>query len=356
MQAATAGRYTCALIALFLVLQPVEPAPLANTSVDPSPFLNRALAEVRIERALSGVQKVPAAAQASGVLPGQSVEEIAAEATPASPAAALVTVVVRQGQSLWSLAAEYATSIDAIVEANGLEDGAVLRLGQQLIIPGPGVAATGGSRPKTSTQLKPGTRVVTIRLYDGQTLWDVSQTYGASIDEIVELNGLSSADYVRAGQRLRVPVRNMASIAPRRVAQSLADSAVSVASSAAALAQGFIWPARGRLTSRFGWRRWRHHDGIDIAAPYGTPVTAARDGVVVFAGWYHAYGKAIIVDHGSGLQTLYGHNSKLLVRSGQRVAKGELIAKVGSTGRSTGPHLHFEVRINGRPVNPIKYL
>ena len=355
MQAATAGRYTCALIALFLLFQPVDPAPFEAASVvDAAPFLNQALTEARVQRVLSGVQKVPAAPAAAA--PAE--ESISAGPTPAEVVAAPapVTIVVRQGQSLWSLAAQYGTSIEAIQEANGLESGALLRTGQQLVIPGPGVAAVAPTPRKTTAKLKPGTRVVTIRLYEGQTLWDVSQTYGVSIDEIVELNGLSSPDYVRVGQRLKVPAREMASIAPRRVAQSLADSAVSVASSAAALAQGFIWPARGRLTSRFGWRRWRHHDGIDIAAPYGTPVTAARDGVVAFAGWYQAYGKALIIDHGNGLQTLYGHNSRLLVRSGQRVTKGQLIAKVGSPGRSTGPHLHFEVRINGRPVNPIKYL
>jgi len=129
-----------------------------------------------------------------------------------------------------------------------------------------------------------------------------------------------------------------------------------VASSAVVLAQGFIWPARGRLSSGFGWRRLRHHDGIDIAAPYGASITAARDGTVVFAGWYYAYGKTVIVSHGNGLQTIYGHASRVLVQRGDQVKKGELIAHVGSTGRSTGPHLHFEVRINGRAVNPMKYL
>lgn len=353
MQAATAGRYACALIILALLFQPVEPAPFAGAE-DPEPFLNRAITEARVERVLSAVRPGAAAAASPLAIGGPEEEPAAA---PVEEPVKIVTVVVRQGQSLWSLAAEYGTTIEEILDANHLADGTVLRIGQSLVIPSgsaasPRTAAAPAPR-KTSVKLRPGARIITIRLYDGQTLWDVSQTYGPTIDEIVSLNGLERADYVRAGQRLRVPVYNMASITPRRVAQSLADSA---ASSVAALAQGFVWPARGRLTSRFGWRRWRHHDGIDIAAPHGAPVTAARDGVVVFSGWYHAYGKAVIIDHGSGLQTLYGHNSRLLVRSGQRVTKGQLIAHVGSTGRSTGPHLHFEVRINGRPVNPIKYL
>ncbi|MGH2399920.1 MAG: M23 family metallopeptidase, partial [bacterium] len=85
-------------------------------------------------------------------------------------------------------------------------------------------------------------------------------------------------------------------------------------------------------------------------------ITAARDGTVVFAGWYYAYGKTVIVNHGDGLQTIYGHASNVLVKRGDDVKKGQLIAHVGSTGRSTGPHLHFEVRIKGRAVNPMKYL
>jgi len=342
----------CALLALFLLVQPVGSLP-SNATSSVEPFLDQAVTEVRIARALAGVQKPQVTISVSTVLPTSP--PVAVTPAPAAVPSEPITVVVREGQSLWSLADEYSTSVEAIMEANDL-DGTLLRTGQRLVIPAEGTLVTAQPVKKAPTKPKPGTRVVTIRLYEGQTLWDVAQAYGASIEEIVALNGLSSADYVRTGQRLRVPVQGIASVAPRRVTQALAESAASMASSAVALAQGFVWPARGRLTSRFGWRRWRHHDGIDIAAPYGAPVTAARDGVVVYAGWYHAYGKAIIVDHGSGLQTLYGHASKLLVRAGQRVTKGQLIAHVGSTGRSTGPHLHFEVRINGRPVNPIKYL
>jgi len=116
------------------------------------------------------------------------------------------------------------------------------------------------------------------------------------------------------------------------------------------------WPARGVITSRYGWRYRRHHDGIDLASPRGTPIYAARAGRVAFAGWYYGYGRAVIVDHGGGLTTLYGHASKLLARTGQVVEQGQLIALVGCTGRCTGSHLHFEVRINRRAVNPLPYL
>jgi murein DD-endopeptidase MepM/ murein hydrolase activator NlpD len=264
-----------------------------------------------------------------------------------------LTVAIREGQSLWSLAAEYGTTVDAIVAANGLSNARTIRTGTSVVIPG-ATAAKPASK-KSVAKTKPGTKTVVVRIYNGQTVWDVAQAYGVSVEEIVAANGLSSPDFVRAGQRLVVPVQSSA-LSPRRVAAAIAESAGSVASSAVVLAQGFIWPARGRLSSGFGWRRLRHHDGIDIAAPYGAPITAARDGTVVFAGWYYAYGKTVIVSHGNGLQTIYGHASRVLVQRGDQVKKGELIAHVGSTGRSTGPHLHFEVRINGRAVNPMKYL
>lgn len=116
------------------------------------------------------------------------------------------------------------------------------------------------------------------------------------------------------------------------------------------------WPARGGLTSPFG-RRWtQHHDGIDIAAQQGAPIHAARDGRVVYVGWKGGYGLTVIIAHGSGLQTLYGHASATVVKPGQLVKAGQIIARVGSTGIATGSHLHFEFRVNGRPVNPLRYL
>jgi len=123
-----------------------------------------------------------------------------------------------------------------------------------------------------------------------------------------------------------------------------------------------IWPVRGWLTSGFGWRRnpvmGTHalHAGLDIAAPRGTPVIAPADAHVVFAGWHSAYGNLVVMDHGYGITTKYAHTSKILVEVGDRVVRGHMIARVGSTGRSTGPHLHFEVHRNGAPVNPMQFL
>jgi murein DD-endopeptidase MepM/ murein hydrolase activator NlpD len=120
--------------------------------------------------------------------------------------------------------------------------------------------------------------------------------------------------------------------------------------------EGLSWPSRGTLTSRFGWRYRRHHNGIDLAAPWGTPIQAARDGIVVFAGWYSGYGKVVFIAHGDGVVTVYGHASKLLVKVGDQITQGQVIANVGCTGVCTGSHLHFEVRIDGQPVDPLKFL
>jgi murein DD-endopeptidase MepM/ murein hydrolase activator NlpD len=118
----------------------------------------------------------------------------------------------------------------------------------------------------------------------------------------------------------------------------------------------FYWPSRGSITSRFGERWGEQHSGIDIAAPKGTPNKAADGGVVKFAGWSGNYGKLVIIDHENGFTTYYGHNNTIKVKVGQRVARGDVIGTVGETGRATGPHLHFEVRKNGVPINPLRYL
>jgi murein DD-endopeptidase MepM/ murein hydrolase activator NlpD len=120
-----------------------------------------------------------------------------------------------------------------------------------------------------------------------------------------------------------------------------------------------IWPIYGRIVSGFGYRYfpWRgFHSGIDITALYGNPVRATANGVVSWAGWKGGFGKTIMIDHGYGIQTLYGHNSKLLVSVGQKVVKGQIISEIGATGFATGPHCHYEIRKNTFAISPMKYL
>jgi murein DD-endopeptidase MepM/ murein hydrolase activator NlpD len=126
------------------------------------------------------------------------------------------------------------------------------------------------------------------------------------------------------------------------------------------MASALIRPVEGKISSPFGRRSLGFHPGIDIPAPIGTPIRAAADGlVIVSAGTldgYSGYGKIVIIEHGDGIKTLYAHNKKNLVRPGACVSAGEVIAEVGSSGNATGPHLHFEIRKDGKPVDPLKYL
>jgi murein DD-endopeptidase MepM/ murein hydrolase activator NlpD len=123
-----------------------------------------------------------------------------------------------------------------------------------------------------------------------------------------------------------------------------------------------LYPADGEISSDFGNRFhpidkvFKHHDGVDIAASYGSDIRAAAKGEVIFSEYYGGYGNTVIIDHGYGLKTLYGHASELIAKKGQMVAKGEVIANVGSTGKSTGSHLHFEIRLSDLPVDPLLYL
>lgn len=152
--------------------------------------------------------------------------------------------------------------------------------------------------------------------------------------------------------------------ASQEVANMIRRSQMSSAgySGAPAGAGGMIWPISGPITSEFGWRTHpifgtaRFHSGLDIGGDYGMPIYAAASGTVIYAGWISGYGNAVIIDHGGGVTTLYGHNDSLNVSEGENVAQGQVIAMCGSTGNSTGPHCHFEVRENGEPVSPYGYL
>ena len=153
-----------------------------------------------------------------------------------------------------------------------------------------------------------------------------------------------------------------AAAAAERASRSAASAAPAARAAAAPPARpvtgggGMQWPVNGPVTSEFGPRWGRLHAGIDISAPNGTPIRAAKAGTVILAGWYGGYGQAVVVDHGGGLTTLYAHQSRLGTSTGQEVSAGEVIGYVGSTGNSTGNHLHFETRVDGSPQNPRRYL
>lgn len=202
----------------------------------------------------------------------------------------------------------------------------------------------------------------------GDTLWDISSTYEIDVASIINANSFNSPDALKIGQEITIPGAtvlkevkhdsntNSNNGNAKNTTVKLASRSSTQASSKVQTLIG-AWPAPGRVTSGFGMRGSEFHKGIDIGAPTGTDIHAFADGKVVFSGWDNGgYGYLVIISHGNGIETYYGHNSKLLVKSGQSVSKGQHIAEAGSTGDSDGSHCHFEVRKNGTPVNPRNYL
>jgi len=167
------------------------------------------------------------------------------------------------------------------------------------------------------------------------------------------LNTLSSARDTRAEHLAEVESLAAQSAA---LAAAIREAQAGSTGSGTPSAAGLIWPVDGPVVSGFGMRWGRMHEGIDIAATIGTPIHAAASGTVIHAGWLGGYGNLVVVDHGDGLATAYAHASAILVAVGQQVSQGDTLSLVGSTGNSTGPHLHFEVRVNGSAVDPLLYL
>ena len=159
--------------------------------------------------------------------------------------------------------------------------------------------------------------------------------------------------------KLYVQPKNYAVASTRRTSTGTVNTATTIASTKVSLGISLIKPVSGVLSSRFGVRssiRSSAHTGLDIATSTGTPVAAAAGGTVTFSGWKGSYGNLLVITHENGVQTYYGHCSKLYATAGQSVSQGQIIAAVGSTGNSTGPHLHFEIRVNGVAYNPQNYL
>lgn len=359
----TARQYWGGLLVAGLLTIPgyggVDPDGALPSPVVP-PFLATAEAQTRATQLLvtaSAVPSVPAA-------PPQLTQRALFWSSPASADAMTVPltsneafIVVQAGQTLWAIAEQQKVTVEALQAANDATRSPFLAIGQRLVIPGRAEAAalpSPQSAPPapgaiTSHPGHPFSRIVG----DGETLWDIAQAYGVSVDAIVEANSLPNDNLIFPGERLVIPIHTVevaGGVVPRPRRPSIS------------LANVFMWPARGRVTSGFGFRRHpvfgtqEMHTGIDIGAPLGTPVVSARAGTVIAADWEGGYGKLVRVDHGDGLTTSYSHLSQIAVRVGQRLYPGDLIGYVGNTGFSTGPHLLFEIRVHGRPLDPLKYL
>ena len=204
----------------------------------------------------------------------------------------------------------------------------------------------------------------------GETLSEIGYAYRIPYQELAALNGIDDPDRIEAGQHLRMPpgarynrsraakARSSRSRSEQRQARSRRGSKSPPVHQPIPedTEKLFSWPVNGRLTSRFGPRKGSFHDGIDIAAPVGTPVRAAAAGRVIFSDALRGYGNVVILKHANGFTTVYAHHRRNLVKDGQVVQRGDIIGEVGETGRVTGPSLHFEVRSGKNARNPLHYL
>lgn len=239
--------------------------------------------------------------------------------------------IVREGDSLWRLSRQYGVSMQSLMRANGLTETSILQVGMRLVIP-----RETGSRVSSVSERSTSWGTYTVQ--KGDTLWSISRRLGVPLQDLLKANGLRETSVLQIGQILRIPGGGGNVVSSRGTGGVL------------------LWPVHGRISSRFGPRGRGFHYGIDIIAPSGTVIRAADNGVVSYSGWMSGYGRVVILTHASGLQTVYAHNTVNLVREGQRVRRGDPIARVGSTGNATCPHVHFEVRRNGRPVDPLEFL
>jgi murein DD-endopeptidase MepM/ murein hydrolase activator NlpD len=266
----------------------------------------------------------------SGVLQREALPDTV---IPDRPRLRVITYTVQPGDTVFALADHYGISVETILWANERLQGNpdLLRVGEELVIlPVSGVYHT---------------------VVKGDTIEKIARKYKVKPEAIIsfEPNHLDPDDPVLVpGQKLIVPGGKKP---PRPQIVHIPN--VKIPKDASHGTGRFIWPTSGRITQRY----WSGHRAIDIGAPVGTPVVAADSGYVIFAGWNRqGYGKLVIIDHGNGYRTYYAHLSSILVRRGESVGKGRRIGSVGSTGHSTGPHLHFEIRYHNIHKNPLLLL
>jgi murein DD-endopeptidase MepM/ murein hydrolase activator NlpD len=231
---------------------------------------------------------------------------------------------VKKGDTISKIAEAHSLSLDAVIASNNLKNARAIQAGDTLKLPNmDGI-------PYTAV--------------DGDTYEKIANKFDVPVNAILDANDISSGD-LEAGASLFIPGARMKSDDLRK-----------------ALGEAFIYPVRGRISSQFGWRKdpftgqRRFHNALDIAAPAGTPIKCTRDGKVTVVGYSRMFGKYIIVAHPDGYQSLYAHMSVTSAERGERVRQGDVLGKVGTTGHTTGPHVHFAIYKNTRPVNPLDLL
>lgn len=231
---------------------------------------------------------------------------------------------VKRGDCLSEIAGFFNLSSERIINVNNINNPNLLKVGQNLKIP---------------------VKKINYKIRNGDTLSKIANGYNVKLDNIIKINNFINPNKIIPGQVIIIPVN-------RKTKRTMSRH----------YRLNFIWPVQGRISSPFGWRihpisnKRQFHTGIDIAIPIASPVYAAAEGVVTYSDWLGGYGRLVIIQHRNNKKTYYAHNIELLVKEGEKVKKGKVIALSGNSGRSTGPHLHFEIRTNNQVEDPMKYL
>lgn len=264
--------------------------------------------------------------------------DIASTKISKRPRTEIITYTVQVGDTISTIAENFEISVNTILWENNLTAYSIIRPGDPLrILPSSGLNHT---------------------VAKGETLANIAMKYKVEENDIIEANKLASAGSLQAGQKLFIPggrkiYSESVPSSPRYTGLSALRDLVRSPNAKPAAGNKMNWPTVGhRITQYFSWR----HYAVDIANKIGTPLYAADSGVVEVCGWGTGYGNQIVIDHGGGKKTRYAHLSKAYVKKGDHVTKGQTIGAMGSTGWSTGPHLHFEVIINGTKYNPLNYI
>lgn len=243
---------------------------------------------------------------------------------------------VQPGDSISTIAYRFGVSVNTVLWENDLNAYSIIRPGNRLAI-----LQTSG---------------ISYRVKSGDNLSKIAKRYDVTAKDIIDSNNIKDRNKLRSGQKLIIPGgRKIKYTASSKKSYSAIDAIRDIvkAGSNPVTSNKMYWPTEGhRITQYYSWR----HRGLDIANKTGTPLYASDAGIVEYAGWGKGYGNQIIINHGGGKKTRYAHASKLYVKKGQRVDKSEAIAAMGSTGWSTGPHIHFEIIINGKKQNPLNYI
>ncbi len=255
---------------------------------------------------------------------------------PGSQRTEIIKYTVETGDVIGTIAKKFGVSLETILWQNNLTPNSIIKPGDELeILPVTGVVHD---------------------VKSGESILGLANKYDVASAEIERINDLSSGQGLKIGQELIIPGGRKVSTYVARSTSTPSISNISklfIPPETPVTTSGFLWPTSvRRITQYYSWR----HKGLDIAGPVGTPLYASDDGTVVYSGWTNGYGYNVVIDHGNGYRTLYAHASKLYVSKGDAVVKGQTIAGMGSTGWSTGPHIHFEVMVGGVKQNPLSYI